>query len=185
MKNAPRLIDALRDSLDVDEEELRKENIRQRFSDNPFRTGEESPEQLEWLRKRDEATRIFHETGDERPAMEIGLFPKKPVKTYDHKGIEFLVTRTSPHSATVGLICGVYKHKPFIVGIVEGGDGWAVGQEKSGPTSHPGPFLEAVKYCASTLHEECEATIQLDSFFADDLDSDPFAPVIIDDPRNQ
>ena len=62
------------------EEERKAENTRARFSDNPFRTGRETPEQLEWIRKRDEATRIFHETGDTTMAEEIGLFPKKSNK---------------------------------------------------------------------------------------------------------
>ena len=57
-------------------EEVRAENTKARFSDNPFRTGKETPEHLEWRRKRDEATRIFHETGDTTMAEEIGLFPK-------------------------------------------------------------------------------------------------------------
>ena len=35
-----------------------------RWTDNPFRTGRETPEYVEWLQKRNEATRIFQETGD-------------------------------------------------------------------------------------------------------------------------
>ena len=34
-----------------------------------------SPEQLEWYAKRDEALRLYRESGDESLAIEIGLFP--------------------------------------------------------------------------------------------------------------
>ena len=44
------------------------------YDDLPFRPPE-NDEQREWMRKRDEATRIFHETGDTTMAEEIGLFP--------------------------------------------------------------------------------------------------------------
>ena len=45
-----------------------------RWTDNPFRRPNLTPEQLEWLKKRNEATRIFQETGDDTMAIEIGLF---------------------------------------------------------------------------------------------------------------
>ena len=45
-----------------------------RWTDNPFRRPNLTPEQLEWLEKRNEATRIFQETGDDTMAIEIGLF---------------------------------------------------------------------------------------------------------------
>ena len=38
-----------------------------------------TPEQKKWLDKRDEAIRIYQETGDETMAQEIGLFPKDKV----------------------------------------------------------------------------------------------------------
>ncbi len=34
-----------------------------------------TPEQLAWLEKRNEAVRIYRETGDDTMAIEIGLFP--------------------------------------------------------------------------------------------------------------
>ena len=46
-----------------------------RFTDNPFQPPNASPELLEWYDKRDEAVRIWRETGDESMAIEIGLFP--------------------------------------------------------------------------------------------------------------
>ena len=47
-----------------------------RWTDNPFRQPGLSQEQLDWLEKRNEATRIFQETGDDTMAIEIGLFPR-------------------------------------------------------------------------------------------------------------
>ena len=46
-----------------------------RWTDNPFRQPGLSKEQLEWLEKRDEATRRFLEEGDDTMAIAIGLFP--------------------------------------------------------------------------------------------------------------
>ena len=54
-----------------------KRKAHSRWTDNPFRKPNLSPEQLEWLNKRDEATRIYHETGDDTMAIEIGLFPSR------------------------------------------------------------------------------------------------------------
>ena len=48
-----------------------------RWTDNPFRQPGLSQEQLDWLNKRNEATRIFQETGDDTMAIEIGLFPAR------------------------------------------------------------------------------------------------------------
>ncbi len=48
-----------------------------RWTDNPFRQPGLSQEQLDWLNKRNEATRIFQETGDDIMAIEIGLFPPR------------------------------------------------------------------------------------------------------------
>ena len=47
-----------------------------RFSDNPFRPKDLSPEENAWRDKRNEALRIFRQTGDKTMAQEIGLFPK-------------------------------------------------------------------------------------------------------------
>ncbi len=48
-----------------------------RWTDNPFQPSNASPELLEWYAKRDEAVRIWRETGDDTMAIEIGLFPSK------------------------------------------------------------------------------------------------------------
>ncbi len=46
-----------------------------RFSDNPFRDPNLSPEQVAVIEARNKALRIYHATGDPRPAREAGLFP--------------------------------------------------------------------------------------------------------------
>ena len=51
-----------------------------RWTDNPFRQPGLTPKQLEWLKQRNEAMRIFDETGDTTMAEEIGLFPKQVVQ---------------------------------------------------------------------------------------------------------
>ena len=51
-----------------------------RWTDNPFRQPGLSQEQLDWLKKRNEATRIFQETGDDTMAIEIGFFPPRDVE---------------------------------------------------------------------------------------------------------
>ena len=48
-----------------------------RWTDNPFQPPNASPELLEWYAKRDEAIRIWRDTGDDTMAIEIGLFPSK------------------------------------------------------------------------------------------------------------
>ena len=58
----------------------RKRSANSRWTDNPFRKPNLSPEQLEWLNKRNEATRIYQETGDDTMAIEIGLFPPRKEK---------------------------------------------------------------------------------------------------------
>ncbi len=49
-----------------------------RFSDNPFRDPNLTPEQVERIEARNKALRIFRETGDKGPAIEAGIFPAKP-----------------------------------------------------------------------------------------------------------
>ena len=46
-----------------------------RFSDNPFRDPNLTPEQVDRIEKRNKALRIYRETGDTGPAIEAGLFP--------------------------------------------------------------------------------------------------------------
>ena len=52
-----------------------EQKVHPRWTDNPFRDPNASPEELEWLERRDEALRIYRETGDDSMAIEIGLFP--------------------------------------------------------------------------------------------------------------
>ena len=59
-----------------------KRKALSRFSDNPFRDPNLTPEQVERIEKRNESLRIFRETGDEGPAIEIGLFPKPKEEEY-------------------------------------------------------------------------------------------------------
>ena len=61
-----------------------------RFSDNPFRDPNLTPEQV----ARIEALRIYRETGDEGPAIEIGLFPARPTKLLSYMKMEFPATRS-------------------------------------------------------------------------------------------
>ena len=48
-----------------------------RFSDNPFRDPNLTPEQVRVIEARNDAIRIYHATGDPRPAIEAGLFPER------------------------------------------------------------------------------------------------------------
>ena len=48
---------------------------KSRFYDNPFQPPNAPPKLLAWYEKRDEAIRIWRETGDDSMAIEIGLFP--------------------------------------------------------------------------------------------------------------
>ena len=54
-------------------DEVRRRNSR--WTDNPFAPMNPTPEQQAWFDKRDEALRLYHGTGDESLAIEIGLFP--------------------------------------------------------------------------------------------------------------
>ena len=52
-----------------------------RFSDSLFRDPNLTPEQVARIEKRNEALRIYRETGDTGPAIEAGLFPSKETGT--------------------------------------------------------------------------------------------------------
>ena len=51
-------------------------NDTSRFSDNPFRDPNLTPEQVAVIEARNEAMREYRETGDPTKAQELGLFPK-------------------------------------------------------------------------------------------------------------
>lgn len=67
-----------------------------RWTDNPFRPANLTPEEIEWRDKRDEAIRRFHETGDKTMAQEIGLFPKDSEEPDEEEGICGLAISPSP-----------------------------------------------------------------------------------------
>ena len=52
--------------------------VHSRWTDNPFRRPDLTPEQIERIEARNKALCIYRETGDEGPAIEAGLFPSKP-----------------------------------------------------------------------------------------------------------
>ena len=164
-----------------------------RFSDNPFQPVNPSPEQLEWYAKRDEALRLYRESGDESLAIEIGLFPSHKGETTrvgdgqveesmedEGDGMtlqkmimginedEFEITRTSPDSAVVELLCDEHEHEEYIVGRIECQKGWGVGRKESGHAHDGDTFWEAVEHCANELSEECDslkAIEEVDEFF--------------------
>ena len=48
-----------------------------RWTDNPFQPPNASPELLEYYAKREAATKVWRETGDDSGLIELGLFPTK------------------------------------------------------------------------------------------------------------
>ena len=160
-----------------------------RWSDNPFTPPDASPELLDWYRKRDEAIRIWRETGDDTMAIVIGLFPSKEEeeqlrleetksivnRKYLYREKQFEVARTSPDSATVELECEDHNHEVYIVGRIEGDSAWGVGRKDHGYPLQEASFEEAVQHCAEALSEECKAlfaesaTAEVDLFFGTDI----------------
>ena len=104
------------------------------------------------------------------------MFTAKKIHTYREE--QFGITRTSPHSATVNVICGVHEHDDFLVRLIEkskydwihgsgGGDAdWAAGREDQGYPIE-GNFLGAVEHAAALLLEECKAMQGVAEFFGD------------------
>ena len=87
---------------------------------------------------------------------------------YNYGERQFDVTRTSPASVRIGLNCGYHDHEDFIVGKIEGGEGWGVGRKASGYPHDGHTFLEAVQHCVAMLSEECDsqnAVDEIDDFF--------------------
>ncbi len=56
-----------------------------RFSDNPFRDPNLTPEQVERIEERNAALRLYRETGDMRPAVALGLFPPDDDTTHEKR----------------------------------------------------------------------------------------------------
>ena len=136
-----------------------------RFSDNPFRDPDLTLEQVERIEKRNDALRIYRETGDEGPAIEIGLFPAKPTKLLSYMKSEFPITRTSPHSASINILCDPHEHDEFVISIVDMDGRWGIGRKDSGGKTFLGDFDKAIRRCASLLSKECDAISEVDEFF--------------------
>ena len=177
---------------------MSKERDYSRFTDNPFQPPNASPELLEWYRKRDEAIRIWRETGDDSMAIEIGLFPSPEEEAqlnrekeermttvkriYEYRGKQFDITRISPDSIIIGLNCGEHKFEDFIIARIEGHAGWGVGRKTSGGyILDEVPFSEAVNHCADALSAECDnvtAIDQIDELFDFEFHEGEDAPTL-------
>ena len=147
-----------------------KRPANNRFSDNPFRDPNLTPEQVAKIEERNKALRIFRETGDEGPAIAVGIFPAKPEPiSLVYRGQNFTITRTRPDWATVDITlpCGHHEHDPFTIGIVEWSGQWALGRKADGGKIHRGNFKGAVRRCAYLLYRECKAIREVDSFLAE------------------
>ena len=158
------------------------------FSDYHFRAPEPTPEHPNSIEERSLAASAVAEPEDppameetqpdqepeamaEEPAMTPaaaspeGMAPDR--RTYEHKGHQFDVARTSTHAATVNIVCMEHSHPEFIVNRVEGEKGWTADSDESGSWHSSDRFLAAVQFCAEELAEECDAITQVDAFFAD------------------
>ena len=139
-----------------------------RWTDNPFRQPGLTAEQLEWLDKRDKATRIFQETGDSTMAEDIGLFSPKPRKMWVHGGRQFHVVRKSEDAAYMGLRCPTHFHKILIIGLLENETELIIGRPDKGEAKFSVNSLEeALEVGANLLLQECPSGFrkQLDDFF--------------------
>ena len=127
-----------------------------------------SPEQREWLDKRNKATRVFHETGDSTMGEDIGLFPRRPRRMWSHEGRQFHVVRKSEEAAYIGLRCPTHFHKIFIIGLLEDETELIIGRPNEGePKFSVNSLEDALKVGANQLLQECPAGFrkQLDDFF--------------------
>lgn len=98
----------------------------------------------------------------------------------EYKDEHFGLTRTSPHSASVQLICGHHEHEEFLVELMEEcndswvarGDhesncDWAVGRETRGYPIE-GTVAAAMERAADLLLEECSAMRDIQDYFGED-----------------
>ena len=138
-----------------------------RFSDNPFRDPNLTPEQVERIEKRNEALRIFRETGDEGPAIEVGLFPSNPMTRMTYKGAAFMLHRPELDGPTVdvSIECVTHQHEPYTVSLFENTNRWAYERKTEGGKTHHGNFKAGVRRCADLLARECAALTEVDEFF--------------------
>ena len=146
-----------------------------RWTDNPFRDPNATPEQIERLEKRNDATRIFHETGDTTMAEDIGLFPPQPRRMWECKGFLFHVVRKSAAAAYVGLKCDDHYHKIVVIGLTEREPHeLLVGRVEEGSSKYGVESLEqALEQATDLIIDECSQDLeprfvkQLDEFFSD------------------
>ncbi len=142
-----------------------------RFSDNPFRDPNLTPEQVERLEERNKALRVYRETGDEGPAIALGLFPAKSEPTYmSYMDTDFTLHRPVMDGPTVdvSIVCASHKHEPYTISLVENvPHKWGYGRKTEGGNTSPGPFKSVVRRSASLLRRECRAITEVDNFFAE------------------
>ena len=140
-----------------------------RWTDNPFRRPNLTPEQLAWIETRNVAMRVYHDMGDTRLAEDIGLFPKRPRRMYFYAGHEFHVVRSSEDSAYIGLWCPTHIHKIYIIGLTEDEKSLLVGRPEAGqPKYEVSSFEEGVEHGARLLLQDCPLEKQMDDFFSDE-----------------
>lgn len=98
----------------------------------------------------------------------------------EYKEQHFGLTRTSPHSASVQLICGRHEHEEFLVELIEecsrswvarraqeSDCDWAVGRETQGYPIE-GTVADAMERAADLLLEECSAMKGIEDYFGED-----------------
>ena len=146
-----------------------------RWTDNPFRSPNLTPEQIERLDKRGEAMRIFRATGDTTLAQDRGWFPKKPRRMWEYKGLLFHVVRTAESAAYVGLKCDDRYYKIVVIGLTD----WEphellVGRvDKDSPKYEAESLEQALQQAAELIIDEIPGgperrlIKQLDDFFSD------------------
>ncbi len=141
-----------------------------RFSDNPFRDPNLPPEKVAILEERNKALRAYRETGDEGPAIALGLFPAKSEPTYmSYMDTDFTLHRPVPDGPTVdvSVVCASHKHEPYTISLFENTNRWAYGRKTEGGKTAPGSFKSVVRRSASLLRRECRAITEVDNFFAE------------------
>ena len=155
-----------------------------RWTDNPFRPPNLPPEKVAILEERNKALRIFRETGDEGPAIALGLFPAKPEPTHmTYKDTDFTLHRPVPDGPTVdvSIVCADHKHDPYTISLVEHSNKWAYGRKAQGGKTAFGPFKSVMRQSANLLHRECRAITQVGNFFAE---STSFCVLEGDEPKS-
>ena len=149
--------------------------LSSRFTDNPFRNPNATPEQIERIEKRAAATRIYRQTGDTTKAEDSGLFPLKPRRMWEYKGSQFHVVRKSEAAAYVGLKCDDHYHNVVVIGLTESEPHeLLVGRtEETSPKYAVESLEQALAQSADLIIDECPRGLerrfvkQLDEFFSE------------------